>query len=268
LLIMVLGVTLAIAAVVPLFGWLITGMHLAQGDAPRTASAPATLARLGQLGVGLIAALVVVTLCARIGAAGLLNPVTPLWFIDMPLGGFLASFFGLAGLIVFGMLTRWRTAWASTWAAPWRQVAVALIAFTFVYLTVAPLVGTVWVHLLLTGDRAWRWLILAVAIAPLMLICEWVADAASQRGFWPGLWTRSLGVVLLGVVLLGGILLNNSRVGFLSLIFPVIVLFLLLLSGLAALVARPGRTVALANSLFGALLFAWPMAALFPILRA
>ncbi len=236
------GWLLALAAVRPLLnGWL-PGSERARGKVRGW--------------VGMAAGPVVAT--AVLALASRVAPVAGLGGIQV--GGALAVWFGLAGLVWLGSTGRWRgRAGASAGAgnSGWlRPLAAGVGMFLFLTLAFGVMAQVVWLQWWLIPLRLARWPLLALAVLPWFLAAgqAQVGAGVGRRALW---WLGQSLVLVVGLAL---VVFLVPGMFFVFLLLPLAPLLIGILAIAGAVFDSPW-----AYGVGSALFFGWVLAAVFPL---
>lgn len=230
-----LGVELTPASIEPVLLWALLALlagglllvPLAQLSlGPATGPPPA-----GVRGRSVVIAVVAASVTASI-AAWLLMPLSN----RMPLavGGYVATWFLAAGAVAAGCwLWRWR---ASTgWPVITIRSVVGALATTALVSAVVVVPGSMsWTPFAVVGARAWLLPVIALALAAYFAADELLV----RRSSLPRRLGLALGNRLIAVVVILASIPLLGAPGFLILLLPLMVLFLVVLAGYAAVVSR------------------------------
>ena len=193
------------------------------------------------------------------GGAWLLGPVSDQ--VPVAVGGYLAAWFACAGVVI-GLWWAIRRSRTDLWPlVTWRSFIGALVLASVATLAVVIPGSMSWAAFSLVGVRAWTAVLLL-----LVFLVFFGADELVMRRASLG---RRLGLVVGSRLLAVAILLAAIPVlgapGFLILVLPLLLLFLLVLAGYAAICAR-GRNGYLAAVLVQAVPAALLVATTFPLM--
>jgi pimeloyl-ACP methyl ester carboxylesterase len=199
-----------------------------------------------------------------LGASGLR---TPLSWMHMALADYAASFALIVSLVVLGLywLVR-RQVLLPEWQRIWPQLALGAVVALALYLTVGTLATFTWERFVLDGPRVLRFLLLLAVNLPLFALIETLFGADAGTNFWRAALPRLGALLLLCIGYVGAIVLDHSLF-FLSLLVPIQGLLYLVFALFAYQTRRQGNATALACATFMAAIFAWAVAAVFPIVQ-
>ncbi|MBA3825448.1 MAG: hypothetical protein H0X24_16310, partial [Ktedonobacterales bacterium] len=260
-----LGVLCAFAAAFPLIALLMAGAPLAAEEAGPLPSARATWAKLGMIAGGVVITVIVLRVWSFAADAWHVDVLqTPFTWLHMALADYIASFAVVLALVLVGVhrLLRRPVPWPGLARWGW-QLAVAAVCGGVLYLAIGTLATAAWARLLVDGLRSWRFVIITLAQVPLFaLFVGMFHDEPRWRG----------GLAHLGAFLLvccgyvGAIALDRSLF-FLSLVVPIAGLLFVAFALLGSWLRIQGRALGLASAALMAGIFAWAVAAIFPIVR-
>ena len=229
-----LGVGLAPASIAPVLLWallaLVAGGLLLVPLARVLLGASTDEAGAGIRGRTVLLAVVVASIAASV-AAWLVMPLSER--VPLAVGGYVASWFLVAGAVALGFwLWRCRTAPAPVITV--RSVVGGLAATALASAVVVVPGSLSWTPFAVVGARAWLLPVIALALAVYFAADELLvrrASVARRLGLALGNRLIAVAMILLSVPLLGA-------PGFLVLLLPLMVVFLVVLAGYAAVVAR------------------------------
>ena len=166
-------------------------------------------------------------------------------------GGVLALWFAVLGLVWLGLLSGFRRPRPTGRDALWGLLLFAVLTVAF-----GLMADRVWIHWWLVPARLARWPFLAAAALPWLLAAGRAQAGASpwRRAGW---WLWQTAVIVAGLALA---IVVYPGLGFVSLLMPIIPIILLILSAGAAAFVRPWSF-----ALGGALFFGWLLVAVFPL---
>jgi hypothetical protein len=170
----------------------------------------------------------------------------------------------VGGVLIAGALGLWFLAAGLLWlgvglrplSPTLKSIIWGVVIFAYLWLAFGLLAQLVWLPWLLIPARLSRWLVLALALFPVMLAAGWVQQGSStgrRIGWWLG---QS---VVLSVGLVTAVFLVPGLF-FLVLILPLLPLVLGLMAIVGGAVDEPW-----AYGIGSALFFAWLLMALFPL---
>jgi dienelactone hydrolase len=230
-----LGVEPAAASIAPVLLWallaLLAGGLLLAPLGRAVLGAATEGATAGIRGREVLAVVTVASLVASV-AARLLMPLSDR--IPLAVGGYVATWFLVSGAVVVGCwVWRWRA--ASGWPAITARSAAGALAATALASAVVVVPGSMsWAPFAVVGARGWLLPVVALAFAAYFAADELLVRRPSlPRRLGLALASRliAVAVILVSIPLLGA-------PGFLILLLPLMVLFLVVLAGYAAVVSR------------------------------
>ncbi len=215
---------------------------------------------------------IALVLGSQFASAVILNKVTLPKFVRLQLGDYVASFFGLSGLITWaglGIFGRGRLKLAQSSRAAqsdlgqktmaWGVLPICLWAF--VYATLGRFSHRTWNSFALTPTRARSMALITASMLPYFLADEFVFR---RVGGWRGYGLSLLGKVG-AVAALGLAVKLKPELGFLLILLPIMVLTFALFGLCSVWQYQQGHDF-VTTGLFQTLIFAWMVSTLFPVI--